>query len=168
MKTIYRILAVVALLAVSVAPASAQFRMGVRAGMNVNKMHFNKSVFDSDNSTGFTAGVIGELMVPMLPIGFDLSLMYARHAADVSYTVGQEVVNVTKKADYIDIPLHFKWRLGLPLIGKIINPYIFTGPQVSLLLGKRNFDGFSLKRTEMAWNLGVGLQLVSHLQVSAN
>ena len=38
--------------------ASAQFRFGVKAGVNVNSLHFNKDVFESDNQTGFTGGCL--------------------------------------------------------------------------------------------------------------
>lgn len=164
MKALYRFLAALVLVAVCAAPASAQFRIGPRVGMNVNKMHFNKKVLDSDNRSGFTAGVIAEFNLPILPFGFDASLLYSRHITNVQ----ANNIKATQGTDYIDIPVSVKWRLGLPVISKIVSPYIFTGPQWSYLVGRRFFDDMKRKRSEMAWNVGLGLQLVSHLQLSAN
>lgn len=164
MKALYRFFAALTLLAVCATPVSAQFRIGPRVGMNVNKMHFSKDVADSDNRSGFTAGLMAEFNLPILPFGFDASVLYSRHTLSVKE--GNE--KMTQGSDYIDVPISVKWRLGLPVVGKIISPYIFTGPQWSYLVGRRFFDDLKRKRSEMAWNLGVGLQLVSHLQVSAN
>ena len=27
-----------------------------------------------------------------------------------------------------DIPLHVKYKIGLPIVGKVLSPYVFTGP----------------------------------------
>ena len=61
--------------------ADAQFRFGPKVGLTVNDMHFNKSVLDADNRTGWTAGVMGEFTIPVIGISADLSAMYVRRNA---------------------------------------------------------------------------------------
>ena len=78
MKTFKRFF-VLTLLAVAMAlPASAQFRWGPKVGIEVNKMHFNKELGNSDNQTGFTGGLMAEIQVPIIGICVDGSVMYAR------------------------------------------------------------------------------------------
>ena len=84
--------------------ASAQFRFGVKAGVNVNSLHFNKDVFESDNQTGFTGGLMTEFTVPVIGVGFDLSAMYVRRNAKFM----EENNIATDKRDYIEIPLNLK------------------------------------------------------------
>ena len=67
--------------------ASAQFRVGVRAGMNINKLHLQdvgKNV-ESDNRCGFTAGAMAEFTIPVVGISFDVSLMYTRMNSKMYY-----------------------------------------------------------------------------------
>lgn len=162
MKTIYRLILAMTLLCVAAVPASAQFRIGPRVGMNVNKMHFSSDVFNSDNRSGFTAGLMAEFMLPIVPIGLDASVMYARRTVNVSASG----VEATKGADYIDVPINLKWKLGLPVVGSFISPYLFTGPSFGFRVS--GSDTFNRKKCDVAWNLGAGIQLVSHLQIGAS
>lgn len=159
-----------ALLAIAVMmPAMAQFSIGPRLGVNVNKFSLDESVFDSDNRAGFTGGIEIEVMIPMVNFGFDLSAMYVRRSGQVAVDVAgvKNVVNVNN--DYIEIPLNLKYKFGLPLVGKIISPYIFTGPSFAFLTSKEAVKDFARnKKCDIAWNFGLGLQLFRHLQVGAS
>lgn len=169
------LLAVAAILTVAV-PAAAQFRIGPRVGTEVNSMRLNKEVFDSENRAGFTGGVMCEFTVPIINLGFDLSVMYVHRVNGNSYidAANQEnsdLINASsfKKRDYIEIPLNLKYKIGLPVVGKIISPYIFTGPSFSILASKREItDAYRNKAFDVAWNVGAGLELFSHLQVGAS
>ena len=145
-----RLLVVVVALSLGLS-ASAQFRAGIRAGLNVNSLDLkvlNKN-FDTDNRCGFTAGVMTEFTVPVIGLCFDLSLMYTRMNSEVGlYTnnggdLMDEFDNSSK--DFFQIPLNIKYKLGLPVVGRIITPYIYTGPDFA----------------------GLGVELVRHLQIGA-
>lgn len=156
-------------------PAAAQFRWGPRIGTEVSSMRLNKSVFDNDNRAGFTGGLMCEFTVPVVNIGFDLSVMYV-HRVNNSTALNGNVENENlvagknfKSRDYIEIPLNLKYKIGLPLIGKIVTPYIFTGPSFSVLTsGKAISAAYKNKSLDVAWNFGLGLQLFNHLQVGAS
>ena len=104
-------------------PAMAQFKIGPRLGVDVNSLHFNKDVFQEDNRAGFTGGLQAEFMIPGLGFGFDASVMYVRRSATFTDDQRTEV-----NADYIEIPVNLKYKLGLPLLGNILKPYVFTAP----------------------------------------
>lgn len=148
--------------------ASAQFRAGIRAGVNINKLHLSElgSNFDSDNRCGFTGGVMAEFTIPVVGICFDASLMYTRMNSQVDAPLtGSMTENEFSGSakDFFQIPINIKYKLGLPVVGKIIAPYIYTGPDFAFRLGHSN----AFKSFQVAWDLGVGVELVRHLQIGA-
>jgi len=168
MTIIKRLSALLLALAV-VIPAMAQFSIGPRIGMNVNSLHFNKDIFATDNRAGFNGGLEMEFMIPMIGFGFDLSAMYVHRVSQSSFSEGN-VNNVADiSCDYIEIPLNIKYKIGLPLIGKIITPYIFTGPSFAFRTSKESIKEFyHAKKSDIAWNFGIGIQLIQHLQIGAS
>lgn len=163
----------VAIVAIS-GVAMAQFAIGPRVGINVNSMRFDKSVFDSENRAGFTGGIQAEFTIPIINLGFDASVMYVHRVNSVSNTVTDDMSEVSsahnfKKRDYIEIPVNLKYKIGLPVIGKVFTPYIFTGPSFAFLASKRAIsEAYKNKNVDIAWNFGVGIQLIQHLQIGAS
>lgn len=150
--------------------ANAEFKFGPRIGLNVNKMSINKNVFDGENRCGFTGGVQAEYMIPVINLGFDLSLMYSYMDSKVkAEAAGASVEGSTKTGKhFLEIPLNLKYKIGIPGIANILRPYVFTGPSVAFKLDKSKDDAlFDTKTTQWAWNLGLGLEFINHLQVSA-
>lgn len=165
MRKLTLIFAVVLLSLCSAMPAAAQFRFGIKAGVNVSNLHFDKSTFDSDNRAGFTGGVMAEFTVPLIGVGADLSAMYVRRDAKF-----MENNNITKNnRDYIEIPLNLKYKLSLPAISHIIAPFVTTGPSISFLTSRQAVsDVWKNKKASWAWNFGFGVQLVKKLQIAAS
>ena len=177
MKKFKTLLALIVLVAASAIPAAAQFRWGPRVGVEVNKMSLNTDVFNNDNRAGFTGGLQAEFTVPIVNIGFDLSVMYCHRISQsdpISNTGSADTDAALESGrlrirDFIEIPLNFKYKLGLPVIGKVFTPYVFTGPSVAFLTSKKAItEAYKNKSVDVAWNFGLGVQLVSHLQVSAS
>ena len=177
MKKSKTLLALIVLVAASAIPAAAQFRWSPRVGVDVNKMSLNTDVFNNDNRACFTGGLQSEFTVPIVNIGFDLSVMYCHRISqsDPISNTGSADTDAAlesgrlRNRDYIEIPLNFKYKLGLPVIGKVFTPYVFTGPSVAFLTSKKAItEAYKNKSVDVAWNFGLGVQLVSHLQVSAS
>ncbi len=163
MTTFGRIFAVVALVIAAAIPASAQFKFGPRLGLEVNSLHFNSKLFDSDNQAGFTGGIEAEFTVPVVGVGFDASVMYVRRNARFMQENSKDDTNVPR--DYIAIPVNLKYKFGLP----VIKPYLFTGPEFAFLTSGRAInDALRSKKTDVSWNFGLGVELINHLQVSAS
>lgn len=151
-------------------PAMAQFRFGVRAGVNVNSLHFNEELLSSDNRAGFTGGVMAEFTVPLIGVGADLGVMYVKRNSQYMQTLADKTVATEKMhSDYIEIPLNLKYKIGIPAISSLLKPYIFTGPSFAFLTSKKAINEFVEKKTcDIAWNFGLGLEFFNHLQVSAS
>lgn len=160
------LLAIVAVVALSM-PAAAQFRFGLKAGVAVDKMSFNKEVFNADNRAGFTGGAMIEFTAPIIGVGMDASVLYVNRGIDM---VNDDTDVITKgNRSYIDIPINLKWKIGLPLIGKIITPFLTTGPDFSFLCSKKNFsNALHNRKFDFAWNVGAGVELLRHLQIAAS
>ncbi len=168
-------LAIVALLAiVGAAPAAAQFKWGPRLGFNTSKLHFDGKVTDTKNMTGFTGGMEVELTIPVVGFGFDASVMYVNRGVNDPVYVdngnGQPVTTTDNKHhySYIEIPINLKYKIGLPAVSKIIAPYIYTGPSFAFLCSSKTWQDMKRKSCDVAWNFGLGVELFTHLQVSAS
>lgn len=165
MKFITKLLAVAVLSMAAVVPAQAQFKFGIKAGVAVNELKFNKDVVNSDNRAGFTGGIMAEFTVPLIGVGCDVSALYVGRSVDFI----ENGTTVNKKRSYIDIPLNLKYKLGLPGVGKIVTPFVTTGPDFSFLMSKANMtDAYKNKKFDFGWNFGFGLQFVSRVQVAAS
>lgn len=54
-------------------PAQAQFKFGLKGGLNVTNMSFSKDVVDVSNRAGFFIGPTAKFTVPIVGLGFDIS-----------------------------------------------------------------------------------------------
>ena len=166
------VMALVAICGCFQANAGSPFRFGVKAVLNVDKVSFNKDkwedTFNEGNRCGFTAGLTTEFTVPVIGIGMDLSLMYSRMNCEVPY-IGEDGLVATDKAskNFLEIPLNLKYKLALPAISRIVIPYVFTGPNLALKLGGKKDGYLSTKTAQWGWNLGLGVELIKHLQIGA-
>ena len=173
MKSIKRLFAVaIACVAIAV-PASAQFNWGIKAGAKINEFPENIGDFEFDDCAGFTGGVMGEFMLPIVGLGIDASLMYIYEPIEGDVEMlGQKETFFSGANHYIEIPVNLKYKLSLPAVEKIVAPYVFTGPSVSFMLSNDIPDSFETyfkqNPVEVAWNLGIGVELFDHLQVGAS
>lgn len=167
MKEIKRLAVMLLVAVLAVGSASAQFRFGVKAGVNMNKFDFNdiEANFKASNGCGFTGGVMTEFQVPVIGICLDASLMYTRMNSDVSLDNKDETKSSAK--NFFNIPVNLKYKLSLPAVSNIVAPYIFTGPDFAFKLGGKD-DVFKTKTFQCAWNVGLGVELINHLQISGS
>lgn len=166
MKTFQKVLLVALVAIFSFGYAAADFRFGVKAGANFNHVDIMKiknlndakdEVMDKSNQAGWMAGVMAEFTIPIINIGADLSVLYAR--MNVNNNDGYE------NKDFIDIPLNLKWKIGLPIVGKFVSPMIYTGPDFLLKASKDIVSDVKAKKCEVGWNIGIGLELLKHVQI---
>ncbi|MCM1522024.1 MAG: PorT family protein [Muribaculaceae bacterium] len=165
MKTIKILIAAVAILiGTASANAGGLFKIGPRVGLTVNEMHFNKSVVDDRNRTGWTAGLMTEFRVPIIGIGADLSFMYVRRNS--SFLVQNDLSKNDR--DYFEIPLNLRYNFSLPVVSNFLTPYLAVGPSVSFLTSRKNFEAaYHNRKVDWAVNFGFGVQLMNHLDISA-
>lgn len=157
MKKLLSTLMVIACLALAI-PAQAQIKFGVKAGLNVSKLHLSKETLSSDNRAGFFVGPTAEFTLPLLGLGIDGSVLYNQFGVD------SEEGTSTKKS--IEIPINLKWTVGF---SSLVGAYVAVGPQFGFNVGDRWFDEVcEFKKNTTSFNVGAGLKLLGHLQVGAN
>lgn len=172
MKTLHKALLVALVAIFSFGYASADFRFGVKAGLNFNKLDLKikntqqavNFAQDKGNQTGWMAGIMAEFTVPIINIGADASLLYARQ------NVGDAKIDnkdLYENKNFLDIPINLKWKIGLPVVGNIVSPIIYTGPDFLFALNKNTLNDLKSKTCEIGWNIGIGVELLKHLQVEA-
>lgn len=153
------------------ANANAQIKFGLKGGLNVTSMSFSEEVFDASNKTGFFVGPMVKVTVPIVGLSFDAAALYDQKEADVKYTGTEgELGKVNVKQQSIIIPVNVRYGFGL---SSLANIFLFAGPQWGINVGDKNFkwnesSSYSLKKSNFSVNVGAGVTLLNHLQVSAN
>lgn len=164
----FLVLMLVAVMGISVADAKVRF--GIKAGLNINHLSTNTTeLLDKNNQAGWTAGIMTDFQLPLVGLGVDLSVMYTRMNTDVLVPIsnaGEE--ELLPNHNFIEIPLNLKYKISLPVVGRFLAPYIFTGPSFGFKLDKSTVEDFKTKTFQAVWNLGLGVELVRHLQVGAS
>lgn len=155
------ILFAILLMAVTL-PAAAQVRLGVRGGITLGEMRFDREVIDSDNRVGYTGGLLLDINIPVVGIGAEVSAMYA-HRSD-RLTDGETYF----KRHYIEIPVYARYRLSIPSMQRFFAPYIFTGPSFSFLFREDTSSDIHNSKTYLAWDVGGGVDLFNRLRLSAS
>lgn len=165
MKSYKKVLIVFLLAVFGIGAAQAQFRFGIKAGLNLNSLHLSNMSqnFSDDNKCGSTLGVMTEFQVPLIGLCFDLSAMYTHMGSKLEGPDGEKV---SYNKNFLEIPLNLKYKFGLPVIGSVFTPYLFTGPSFAFKLDKNSIDAFKTKTCQVAWNIGLGFELIRHLQIS--
>lgn len=153
------------------ANANAQIKFGLKGGLNVTSMSFSEEVFDASNKTGFFVGPMVKVTVPIVGLSFDAAALYDQKEADVKYTGTEgELGKVNVKQQSINIPVNVRYGFGL---SSLANIFLFAGPQWGINVGDKNFkwnesSSYSLKKSNFSVNVGAGVTLLNHIQVSAN
>ena len=151
--------------------ANAQVKFGLKGGLNVTSMSFSEDVFDASNKTGFFVGPMVKFTVPIVGLSFDAAALYDQKEADVKYAdTDGELGKVNVKQQSINIPVNVRYGFGL---SSLANAFVFAGPQWGINVGDKNFkwndnSSYSLKKSNFSVNVGLGVTLLSHLQLSAN
>ncbi len=136
-------------------PSQAQAKFGIKAGLNLSKL--STKVADlKDNSTGFFIGPMAEFTVPIVGLGIDGALMYSQRGSD------------ELKQQGLEVPINLKYTVGL---GSTAGLFFAVGPDFFLNfkdLDTHFKEAYDNKKFQCGLNLGIGLKLLSHIQVGVN
>ena len=143
-------------------PMVGQVRLGVRGGMTVGKLRFDRDVMNSDNRVGYTGGLLLDMNIPVVGLGLEVSAMYTHR--DNRLTDHERVY----KRHFFDFPVLARYRLSLPAVQRIIAPYIFTGPCFSILFNEGDKTDMDNSKTYLSWDVGGGVDLFGHLRIAAS
>jgi hypothetical protein len=174
-------------MASSNAGKDAKFRFGVKAGANVsNFMTADGSKLDFTNASlaNFTGGATVEWLF-WKGLGIDAGVMYT--AKGTEYKAGDDIIsdiytdlmgtNSVMKATihYLEVPVNIKYKLSIKGLKELIAPFVYVGPSFAFKLGEEvSFGDTNIKENEVdfnavdvALNVGLGVEIIKHLNVSA-
>ena len=152
--------------------ASAEFRWGPTAGINISTLSWKQDLITTKQTVGFNAGAMGEIMIPGIGFGVDFGLKYARHGAKVNFGektvwsadgVGNE--NVMIHTLQIPVNLRFKWT-RLNGAERYAAPFVYAGPVFTFNLSTSKLDCIEHPEGSFGLQCGVGGEFFEHLQFS--
>ena len=156
-----RLILIGLLMCVMATTAGAQVRFGIRGGITVGELRFDRDVINSDNRVGYTGGLLVDLSIPIVGLGLEASAMYT-HRNNRLTDQGR-----VYKRSYIDIPVYARFRLPITGIERIVAPLVFTGPSFSVLFDDNKINDYSNRKTYVSWDVGAGADLFTHLRITA-
>lgn len=152
--------------------ASAQIKLGVKAGVDLMHLSTDREFMDAKYRSGFHLGPTIKVDIPSTSFGADVSLILDQRSAEVTATplVGEsEVAKLTSRT--LNIPLNVRFYV---LDLKALDVFVKAGPQLTTYLGdKKIIEGVEDFKDEWAdseyyVNLGGGFTISKQLEVSAN
>ena len=156
------VFAFIAYFAMMAMPSQAQVSFGIKGGLNVSEMSFDKDVFNAENKAGFFVGPTLKFKVPLIGLGFDIAALYDQREAELK----ENGTKITQKS--INVPLNLRYNIGL---GDLAGIYFAAGPQFGFNVGDKKFSStlgdMTLKKSNLSVNLGAGLRLFDYLEVGA-
>lgn len=159
----------VILAAFAVMPANAKFKYGVKAGMNNTSLKFNLNDLSNKRGYGWFIGPTVQFTLPVgiTNIGVDGALLYDERRSKAEYNNTNESITMRS----IIIPINARVKFSLI---KVLGAYFATGPQFGFNVGKNEVnlassssvkDHFQLRKSQFSWNIGLGLIVLTHLEV---
>lgn len=165
MKRFFGLLFVISLLAA--VPAQAQFKLGVKAGVNLagspSDIEDIKGL-SAEGTTGFFVGPMAKFTIPVIGLGLEADVLYSRTGAKVA---GEEI-----NKNSIEIPLYLRYDFALPVISKVAVPFFAVGPQFGFAFGSTDemtdWGKYEYKKSNLSLNVGAGAILLSKIQLHVN
>ncbi len=165
MRKIFTLVVLVAATLVAI-PAQAQFKFGLKGGLNITDMSLSSDeLFETSNRAGFFIGPTVKFTLPIVGLGIDASALYDQREAKVKGT------DKKLKQQAINIPINLRYDIGL---GSLAAIYLAAGPQFGFNIGDKHqtliedVADWKLNTSNFSVNVGAGVMLLSHLQVGAN
>lgn len=142
-------------------PSQAQIKLGLRGGVNLSDVKFNKNDLKADNRVGFFAGPVVKLSLPLTGLSVDASALYDQRELKMEDT--------KLKSKAFVIPVNLRFTAGT----QMLSVFAFAGPQFAFNISddltlKENYREWKWKDSQFSINVGVGVGLGRHLEVSGN
>ena len=164
MKVYQRIvIAALMLLGVSFG-ASGQLRYGFRFGGEFASASLdNAGGYFMRNRSGFSGGLALEYQMPRCGFAPGIAVLYTRYNTQLeSTTTGQHNAG----RDFIEVPLHLKYKFWLKSTKELFAPMLYTGPSVMFRLGDGDYDVLKTRRVQAGWDVGIGFDAVNFIQIA--
>lgn len=154
--------------------ASAEFRWGPIAGMNVSNFYWKQPLLKSGQQVGFQAGLLGEIMIPGIGFGVDFALRYDMRGAKINLgdhyvwsSEGYGEENLKLHTLEVPVNLRFKWT-RMDGLEHYVAPFAFIGPVFQFNLAQSKCDAIEHPDGSVGLQFGLGAEFLEHIQLSAS
>jgi hypothetical protein len=156
-----KLILTLAIITVAFSFTSAQilpsFQFGIKGGVNLSKLNYSGSTFNSSNRAGY----LGGLWARVGALGFNFQPELYLTAKNVE--ISDNGTTVKAKFTSLDVPLLFGGKIGAFGLGG----RFYTGPLVSFAINKDNSlanafgnaTSFNYKDQNFAWVFGAGVDI---------
>lgn len=169
----FRKIMAIAVLASGALGASAEFRWGPTAGINISNYYWKQHLIDNHQLCGPTAGIMGEIMIPGIGFGIDFGLRYQMIGAKVDfsqqYVWTSEGIGDTKVWNHvvqIPVNLRFKWT-RMNGLEQYIAPFAYGGPVFNFTVASTKTPALEHPAGWIGLQCGIGAEILERIQVSA-
>lgn len=130
MKKTIRILTLLTLVIVSAAPSIAQLRYGFRFGGSFATPSLrNAKDYKLINRSGFSGGMMLEYTLPETGAAADIAVLFTRYSTRLEMPGGGRM---SFGRNFIEVPLHLKYKFWLPAFSNTVAPVVYTGPSLMI------------------------------------
>ena len=145
--------------------ATAQLRYGFRLGGSFAKSSLSDAPgMSMKNGSGFSGGFLLEYQMESCGFAPDIAVLYTRYS---SRLIDEVSGPVKLGRDFIEVPLHLKYKFYLSSTNNLVAPMIYTGPSLLFRLGKVNPEQIETKSMQPGWDVGIGFDIINFIQLSA-
>lgn len=152
----------------------AQFRYGAVVGVDITDLTFKQDLITVDQSVGYSAGLVTELMFPGIGFGLDAGIIYAQrgaimHLGEKKIWASEGYGNTRSYLHYIQIPVHLRFKYtNLNGLEDYVAPFVFGGPEFMILAAHNKVSALKYAGGDIGLTAGVGFELFRRWQVSAS
>lgn len=152
--------------------ASAEFRWGPTAGVNISELYWKQDLLETSLKPGFNVGVMGEVMIPGIGFGIDFGLKYAMHGAKVNFGAhevwkadGYGDENLQFHTIQLPVNLRFKWT-RMNGFEHYLAPFVYGGPAFTFNVSDNNLDCVKIPLGSVGLQCGIGGEFLERYQLS--
>lgn len=163
-KTI-RLILLLVVASVALTPAAqAQLRYGFRfGGVFADASLKDAGSLSLDNKSGFSGGLMLEYQMPKCGFAADIAVVYTRYN---THLLDDGVKTKPFGRDFIEVPLHLKYKFWLPAFHDLFGPLVYTGPSLMIRTSDSGPENFTTRPLQPGWDVGIGFDIVNFIQIT--
>lgn len=143
---------------------SAQLRYGFRVGGDFATSSLSDvSDYSLVNRSGFSGGLMLEYQAPKCGFAADIAFLYAGHNTRLRF---MEEEPRSFGRNFIDLPIHLKYKFWLTSTHSLFAPMIYTGPVFSFRLDHNDAKPLATKTIQPGWDVGVGFDIINFIEIT--
>lgn len=143
---------------------NAQLRYGFRLGGDFASASLKGAEgYSLNNRSGFSGGLMLEYQFQQCGFAPDIAVLYGRHNTRLETGEGKPV---SFGRNFIDIPLHLKYKFWLRSFSNLFAPMVYTGPVASFKLDHSGSMPLDTKTFQPGWDIGIGFDIINFIQIT--